>query len=613
MLSAPFKAVWAALLWLWRALDATRRALLNLLLLVLLLALGFALLAGRGGPAVLQDNTALVLSLKGPIREQYAGSVRDSALQQLRGEDTQQLRLRDVLAVIDAARDDPAITRAVLVLDDFAGAGPATLHEVAAALQRFKAKGKQLVAWGAGYDQRQYYLAAHADEVYVHPMGSVQITGFGGVRTYYKDVLDRVGVTAHVVRAGRFKNAAENFAANGPSPETLEADRALYGDLWARYAGAVEAARRLPAGSLQATLDALPERLAAAGGDAAKMALAEKWVDGLKTRDELRALMIERGAKEGPSFRQIDFGSYLSRLAPQGSGDAVGVIVAEGSIVDGQAGGGTIGGESTSELIRRAREDDRLKAIVLRVDSPGGSAFGAELVRRELELTRKAGKPVVVSMGDLAASGGYWISTAADEVIADESTITGSIGVIAVLPSAERLMDRLGVHTGGYGTSWLVGAYDPRRGLDPRMEQLIQASVNHTYGQFTRLVADARKSTPEKIDAIAQGRVWSGTQAKERGLVDRTGSLGDALAAAATRAKLPTGHRVVWLDREPGRLERLLALLGRQASALIGEPAPSLLPRPLVESLRRDWAFVTDVADGRSPYAATVHCLCEAP
>lgn len=614
MLSAPFKVLWRALGWLWHALDATRRALLNLLLLLLLAAFVWALVASRGGGVTpLPENTALVLALQGPIREQYAGSLRDNALQQVRGRDTSQLRLRDVLAVVDAAKDDPAITRMVLALDDFGGAGPATLHEVAAALERFKARGKQVVAWGSGYDQRQYFLAAHASEVFMHPMGSVQITGFGGQRTYYKDVLDRLGVTAHVLRAGQYKNAAEHYVANGPSPQTLEADKALYDELWARYAGAVEKARKLPAGGLQAALDALPERLAAAGGDVAKLAVAEKWVDGLKTRDEIRALMIERGVKDGPTFRQVSFGAYLSRLSPQGSGDAVGVVVAEGGIVDGQAGGGTIGGESTAELIRQARENERIKALVLRVDSPGGSAFGAELVRRELELTRQAGKPVVVSMGDLAASGGYWISMASDEVIADEATITGSIGVVAVLPSAERLMDRLGVHTGGYGTSWLVGAYDPRRGLDPRMAQLIQSSVNHTYGQFTGLVAAARKSTPEKIDAVAQGRVWTGAQAKERGLVDRTGSLADALAAAATRARLPEGHRVVWLDRDPGRLERLLALLGRQATALLGEPQAALLPAGTIERLQRDWGFLAGVADGRQPYAASVHCFCEAP
>lgn len=614
MLSAPFKALWAVIVWLWRALDFTRRALLNLLVLLLLLALGWALLAGRGGGvAPLQDNTALVLALQGPIREQYAGNLRDSALQQFRGQDTSQLRLRDVLAALDAAKSDPAITRAVLVLDDFAGAGLPTLREVAAALQRFRAAGKQVVAWGSGYDQRQYFLAAHADEVYVHPMGSVQITGIGGQRSYYKDVLDTVGVTVHVLRAGEYKNAAETWVASGPSPETMEADRLLYDGLWALYTGAVEKARQLAPGSVQAALDALPERLAAAGGDAAKLALAEKWVDGLKTRDELRALLIERGVKDGATFRQIDLGSYLSRLPPQGSGDAVGVIVAEGAIVDGEAGGGTVGGLSTAELIRRAREEDRVKAIVLRVDSPGGSAFGSELVRRELELARQAGKPVVVSMGDVAASGGYWIATAADEVIADEATITGSIGVVAMLPSAERLLDRLGVKSGGYATSWLVDAYDPRRGLDPRMERVIQSSVDHAYAQFIGLAAQARKTTPDKIDAVARGRVWTGAQALERGLVDRTGSFEDALAAAANRGQLPQGHRVVYLDRGPSRLERLVELLGRQTRALWGEPAAGWLPAALAEDLQRDAAFLSTLMQGRQPFAAFTHCLCEAP
>ena len=272
----------------------------------------------------------------------------------------------------------------------------------------------------------------------------------------------------------------------------------------------------------------------------------------------------------------------------------------------------------------QGREDERIKAIVLRVDSPGGSAFASELVRRELALTREAGKPVVVSMGDVAASGGYWISMAADEVIADEATITGSIGVVALLPTAEGAMDKLGVRTGGVTTTWLAGAYDPRRPFDPRFGQLVQSVIDRTYLDFTALVAAARKTTPERIDEVGQGRVWTGSQALERGLIDRSGGLGDALAAAARRAGLPEAHRVQYLEAGQGRLERLLqglgGVLGDALGAAIGQP-PDLrgallslgLGTPAAAGIAQDLGWLADVAERRQPLAAITHCLCTVP
>jgi protease-4 len=609
--------------WLWWLLDASRRALLNLLFLLLVLALLW--LALRNGPQPLQDKTALVLALRGPLHEQYSGSLRDNALKQAQGQPLAQTRLRDVLVALDAAARDPAIARTVLILDDFAGAGLPTLREVAAALERFKAGGKPVIAWGSAYDQRQYYLAAHATEVWMHPMGSVQIEGFGGYRNYYKDALDRVGVTAHVLRVGQYKNAGESFTANEPSAQTLEADSLLYDAMWASYTSGVERARKLAPGSVTASLDDLPQRLAAVGGDMAKLAVKDKFVDALKTRDQLRNSLIEQGARDGSTFRQIAFEAYLGRVKPATGSDAVGIVIAEGSISDGQAGGGGIGGLSTSEMIRQAREDDHIKALVLRVDSPGGSAFGSELVRRELELTRQAGKPVVVSMGDVAASGGYWISTASDEVIADETTITGSIGVVAVLPTAEGAMDKLSLHTGGHTTSWLVGAYDLRRGLDPRLEKVIQASIDHVYADFTARVAAARKTTPDAINAVGQGRVWTGAQAKERGLVDRLGSFGDAIAAAAQRGRLADGYRVVYIEQQPGRTERLLALFGSQVAAALGADFDTTallpgwwpaVPPAALRQVQADLSWLAALGEpgpGRRPFAAMTHCLCSAP
>ena len=603
----------------WRLLDATRRTFFNLLFLLIVVVAIVAWV--KRGPPPLEAKTALVLDLHGAIAEQKAGIARPSLLSLAGGGLPQQkVQLRDVRSVLEAAATDPKIERLVLVLDDLEGSGMATLHEVAAAIDRFKASGKQVVAWGSGYDQRQYYLAAHANEVYMHPFGSVGLEGFGGYRNYYRDALDRLRVTVHLLRVGKYKSAAEPYIDNAASPEAREADTALYGALWADYTGGVEKARKLAPGSVMALIDDLPARLAAAGGDEAKLALAEKLVDGLKTRDELRALLIERGAKDEDhkTFRQVSFDEYLAEQSDKRSGDAVGVVVAEGEIVDGAAPAGTIGGRSTAALIRKAREDEHIKAIVLRVDSPGGSVFGSELVRRELELARAAGKPVVVSMGDLAASGGYWISTAADEVIADPATVTGSIGVFALMPSADQALGNLGVHTDGVTTTWLRNAGDVRRALDPRYAQVVQTGIDHTYLEFTTRVAQARKTTPEKIDAVGQGRVWTGAQALARGLVDRLGSYRDALDSAAARGKLPKAYRVVYFEQGQGRLGSALALFGGAVAQAVGAPADLrlagiALPSGVARGVVHDLGWLAEATDGKRPFSAIAHCLCSAP
>jgi protease-4 len=613
---------------LWALVDGTRRAVFNLLWLALLIGVPVALLMGRADK--LEDKTVLVLDLAGPLVEQGAGGTRETLLRQVQGEDQGQVRLRDVIAVLDAAARDPKIERVLLLPEDLAGGGLAAQREVAAALERFKASGKQVVAWATGFDQRQYYLAAHASEVYVHPMGAVALQGYGRLRNYYRQALDRVGVSANVVRVGKYKNAAEPFFASAPSKETLEAEAYLYDALWSLYTRGVEKARKLPEGAIAQGIAALPGSLQTLQGDTARLALEGRLVDGLKTRDELRAMLIERGAEDSKAktFRQIGWREYLSRQKSAASGPAIGVVVAEGEIGEGSEPPGRIGGRSTAELIRKARNDDEVKAVVLRVNSPGGSALGSELIRRELELTRVAGKPVVVSMGDVAASGGYWIALAADEVIADPATITGSIGVFGMLPTAQGLMDKLSVGTGGHATTWLATGYDPRRPLDPRFEQLIQSAIGRVYTDFISKAAAARKTAPGKIDAVAQGRVWTGTQALERGLIDRNGAWSDALKAAAARAKLPEDARLRWMEREPGRLEQLagffkstvaasvqqalgLGAPGLPVSGLSGAaPAGGLLDAG-TQALQ-DLVWLHDLAQRRRPFDAVVHCLCAA-
>jgi protease IV len=604
---------------LWRALDATRRATFNILFLIFLIVVIVAISAGGVKP--LGEKTALVLDLKGQIVEQRSGNVGEALAASVRGGEVQKsVQLRDVLMVLDAAAKDKKIGSVVLLLDDMQGAGMPMLREVGAALERVKAAGKKVVAWGGSYDQRQYLIAAHADEVYLHPMGSVYLQGIGHYRNYYRDALDKLGVTVNLMRVGTYKSFAEPYIGNGPSPAATEAESYLYNAVWSNYMAEVEKSRKLPAGSITHMIDDLPKLMEDNGGDTGKLAASAKLVDGLKTRDEMRKMMIARGAADddGKSFRQVSFEAYRARLHPKMFGSAIGVIVAEGEISDGSAGPGAIGGVSTANLIRRAREDDQIKAVVLRVDSPGGSPYGSELIRRELELTRAAGKPVVVSMGSVAASGGYWITMAADEVIADPTTITGSIGVFALLPTADKVVDKLGIHTGGVTTTWLSDATNPLRPMDPRFGQVVQSSINHIYSEFTTKAAQARKTTPAKIDAVAQGRVWTGAQAQERGLVDTLGSYGDALQSAARRAKLGSDYRVSYIEHEGSRIERLLELFGASNAQALGLEVklgltPTGMPAGAALDAAKELTWLSELSENRKPFAAMTHCLCTMP
>ena len=603
---------------LWRGIDATRRTVLNVLFLLIVLVLLIALFSGGAKPVT--AKTSLVLELKGEIVEQHTGDVRDAIMSSVSGETRRSVQLRDLLTVLDAAAKDSNVSSVLLMLDELDGAGLATLHEVGSAIDRVKAAGKPVIAWGGSYNQSRYLLASHASEIYLHPMGYVLIQGFGGHRNYYRDALDKVGVTVNLMKVGSYKSAAEPFTSNGPSPAATEAQAYYTEALWAGYTGDIEKNRKLPAGAIMNIINGLPKLMEDAQGDIGKLALANKLVDGLKTRDEIRAMLIKRGAYDDgkKSFRQIAFNDYLGRHTPKMMGDAIGVVIAAGEISDGTASPGAIGGLSTSDLIRQAREDDQIKAIVLRVDSPGGSAYGSELIRRELELTRAAGKPVVVSMGSVAASGGYWISMAADEVIADRSTITGSIGVFSLIPTADKVADKMGIHTGGHSTTWLTDAYNPLRPLDPRVAQLMQVSVNRIYSEFTTRAALARKTTPAKIDEVGQGRVWTGLQAQERGLVDTIGSYGDALRSAAKRAKLGDDYRVAYLERDATGVERFLQMFGASASTAIIIQVklgllPSLAENPALAQASKELAWLADLNVARSPFQAITHCMCTTP
>lgn len=613
----PFTLLRRGLGYLWGAVDAARRLTFNLLFLIVFIAIVMSVVGGGAKP--LSEKTALVLDLKGAIVEQHNSTVRESLLANVGGGDVRRtVQLRDILTVLDAAAKDPKISSVVVLLDELRGGGIPMLHDVGAALERVKAAGKPVIAWGGGFDQKQYLVAVHASQLYLHPMGVVYLEGFGRYRNYYRDALDKLGVTVNVMRVGTYKSFAEQYVGNGPSPAAKEADSFLYNAVWEGYTAEIEKYRKLPAGAVAKGIDDLPALMEAAKGDTAKLALNAKLVDALKTRDEVREYMIKIGTRDadGKTFRQVNFDDYLARQHQKPFGEGIAVIIAEGEISDGNVGPGSIGGMSTATLIRRAREDDQMKAVVLRVDSPGGSPYGSELIRRELELTRAAGKPVVVSMSSVAASGGYWISMAADEVIADPSTITGSIGVFALLPTADKVVDKLGIHTAGVTTTWLADAANPLRPLDPRFGALIQSSINHVYEDFTTRAAHARKTTPAKIDVVAQGRVWTGAQAQERGLVDTLGGYQDALRSAAKRAKLTGDYRVAYIERDSSRLERLLGYFGVSAAqALSIEVKLGLtgVPAGAAAGVVKEMNWLSELAETRKPFAASTHCLCAIP
>lgn len=600
---------------LWHTLDFLRRLVVNLVFLALLLVvLGAWLFSGRVEP--LEEKTALVVDLRGALVEQYTNGPAEALLANMLEDARPETRLRDVLAAIDTAATDDQIARAVLVLDDLTAAGMPSLRDIAEALARFKAEGKQVVAWSSNYSQAQYFLAAHADEVYLHPFGEIELRGMGGTGLYFRDALDKIGVTVHGFQAGKYKSFLEPFTRNAPSAEALEADAFWLNDAWATWTGAVEQARKLPAGAIARLIDQMPERLAATRGDMAQLALQEKLVDGLKTRDELRALMIERGAAtQGGkgTFRQIAILDYLARQTDTASGDAIAVVVAEGEIVDDDAPAGVVSGRATAELLREAREDDQVKAVVLRVNSPGGSAFGSELIRREVELLHAAGKPVVASMGDVAASGGYWISMSADEIVADEATITGSIGVGGLVPTFEKTLEKVGVGTGGASTTWLAQASSPLQPLDPRLAAMLDQRIGHVYRRFIDSVAAGRKRSFEQIDAVAQGRVWTGRQAAERGLVDTLGGLNDALDSAATRAKLGDDYRITYIEPEARGWDRWLKLFSARVSAFAREQFGLTLPGLAAPAREVARASGLLARAGQQPLAVYTHCFCRAP
>lgn len=573
MASQPTPGFWYFVCSFARGVNIVRLVIVNLIffpLLFLVLLFVFGLFIGSHAERV-ADSSVLVIKPEGQLVEQYSLSATERAMTALSGDTPKQVQVRDLVAAIDAAAKDNRITRILLLPDHLQAGGFAALREVSTALDRFRAAGKPVIVWGASFDQGQYYLAAHSDRVLIDPQGGVMLTGLANYRLFYKDLLDKLGVEVHLFRVGQFKSAAEPYILDHASAESKEADGFWMGGLWDQYIAEVAKQRKLEPAALRADIDGLPDAIAAAKGDLGKLSLDQHLVDGLVTQNELEAMMRREGVpagKGGHGFRSISLAQYTAQLPSEDEqlGDGVAVVVAEGEIAGGKQPAGQIGGESTAALVRAARESRKTKALVLRVNSPGGEVYAAEQIRREVELTREAGIPVVVSMGDVAASGGYWISMNADRIYAEPNTITGSIGIFGMYFNIPGTLDKIGVKSDGVATSPLAGAFDMTRPLDPKVGAVIQSIIEKGYRDFVGNVAKARGKDFAAIDAIAQGRVWTGQQALDRGLVDQLGGLGDAIADAASRAKLGKDYPVRYIRTPPGVFEQFLAGLSDSAA-----------------------------------------------
>lgn len=519
-----------------------RLLVVNLFFVVIVIFL-ISVLSQSKLPEIPQQG-ALILNIDGTLVDQKSYV---DPLARLMGEnDPQQLEtlLPDVIEAINFARDDERINTIVLRLDDFVYGGISKILEISAALQNFREAGKKVIAIGDNYSQDQYLLAAQADEIYLDPMGAVFIQGYGVFQNYYKSALEKLEINFHVFRVGEFKSAVEPFIRENMSEAAREANQQWLSVLWQQYVDTVASRRNISPEAVETYVNAADTQLAKYAGNTATLAVASGLVDGVKSRAEKNQYLITQvGAEDEDGYYQgVDHRSYLwlKRLeeTQPPAANKVGVIVASGMIVDGYQQAGMIGGDSTAELIREARRDEDVQALVLRVDSGGGSAFASEIIRRELQLLQASGKPVVVSMGSVAASGGYWISAAADQIWALPTTITGSIGIFGMFPTFEKTLDKLGIHTDGVGTTKLAGAMRVDRPLSPMAGRIVQSNIEHGYDQFLNIVAEGRDMRRDDVAAIAEGRVWSGVDAKRLGLVDELGGLAQAIDSAAALASL---------------------------------------------------------------------------
>ncbi|EIS4367162.1 signal peptide peptidase SppA [Salmonella enterica] len=599
--------------WTWRLLNFVREMVLNLFFIFLVLVgVGIWMQIGNGSNSEQTARGALLLDISGVIVDKPSTNHRLGALgRQLFGASSNRLQensLFDIVNTIRQAKDDRNITGIVLDLKNFTGADQPSMRYVGKALREFRDSGKPVFAVGENYSQGQYYLASFANKIWLSPQGQINLHGFATNGLYYKTLLDKLKVSTHVFRVGTYKSAVEPFIRDDMSPAAREADSRWIGELWQNYLNTVSTNRQISPQQLFPGAQAIIDGLTSVGGDTAKYALDHKLVDALaSSADVEKALTKQFGwSKTENNYRAISYYDY-SLKTPADTGGTIAVIFANGAIMDGEETPGNVGGDTTASQIRDARLDPKVKAIVLRVNSPGGSVNASEVIRAELAAVKAAGKPVVVSMGGMAASGGYWISTPANYIVASPSTLTGSIGIFGVINTVENSLSSIGVHSDGVSTSPLA-EISMTKALSPEVQQMMQLSIEYGYKRFITLVAEARKRTPEQIDKIAQGHVWTGQDAKANGLVDKLGDFDDAVAKAAALAKLKQWH-LDYYQNEPTVLDMIMDSMTGSVRAMLPEAIQAMLPAPLVSAANTVKAEGDKLAAFNDPQNRYAFCL----
>lgn len=599
--------------WLWKMFSIGASLLSGLFFLTFILVL-FSLLYQP--VVVVPEGTALVIAPEGDIVEETTAMNPLSRL--INGYAgipiAQETLLQDILDAINAAADDPRIKILVLSLSRLGYSGLDQLQTIGREIESFKKSGKKVIAIDDDYNQGQYYLASFADEVLLNPMGGVHLRGFGVFRLYLKELIDKLAINFHVFKVGAFKSAVEPFTRSSMSDEDRQANQLWLANLWSFFCADIARNRKIDQGVINDFVNNMPEHLRQAEGSTGKMALAAHLADGLKTRPEIRDYLITlvgEGEEKG-TFKQIHFADYLTTMPTSftdtdDSKDRIGLIVAQGDIVYGEEDmPGQISADHLGELIRQARKDDTVKVLVLRIDSGGGSAFASEQIRQELLLLQKEGKPLVVSMGTLAASGAYWIAAGADRIFASPFTLTGSIGIFGVMPTFEQTITKVGIASDGTGTTRMAGSENPTLPMAPELEQSMQLSVEEGYDRFIKIVAEGREMEPDSVKLIAEGRVWDGANALDLGLIDELGSLDDAIAAAAELADL-ADYTPVYIRESSSPGQQFLRELGVLSLSVL-ERLPLDLQKnaSLLRGVAGQFGFLALARDPANIYA---HCL----
>ncbi|OHY92800.1 signal peptide peptidase SppA [Vibrio rotiferianus] len=599
---------------IWKAITFVRLALANLIFLVMIAVFYFAFTyTGEGQPTV-DKESALVMNLSGPIVEQrrYVNPMDSIAGSVLGNEIPKENVLFDIVDTIRYAKGDPKISGLVLALRDMPETNLTKLRYIAKALNEFKASGKPIYAVGDFYNQSQYYLASYADKVYLAPDGGVLIKGYSSYSMYYKTLLEKLDVSTHVFRVGTYKSAIEPFIRDDMSDAAKESATRWITQLWSAFVDDVATNRNINVKVLNPTMDELLAQMKSVDGDIAQLAKKLGLVDELATRQDIRKLFAEQFGSDGKdSYNAVSYYDYLVTMRPDLSlpESDVAVVVASGTIMDGQQPRGTIGGDTVASLLRQARNDDKVKAVVLRVDSPGGSAFASEVIRNEIEALKEAGKPVVVSMSSLAASGGYWISMSADKIVAQPTTLTGSIGIFSVITTFEKGFNKIGISTDGVGTSPFSGE-GFTTGLSKGASDAFQLGIEHGYKRFISLVGTNRDMSLEEVDKVAQGRVWTGQDAMSFGLVDQMGDFDDAVKLAAKLADI-TDYGIYWVEEPLSPTEQFIQEFMNQVKVSLGIDATSFLPKslqPIAQQFEQDASMLQSFNDPKGQYAFCLTC-----